>query len=402
MLRHIFLAVSLLLYIPTFAKTRLAVSTLKDEAGSSKCRVNIRGNKLGTGMRTQLVTELMKYKNKFEVMERENLNTVYSEEHNLVNSDDSAAPKRNKFKAAHYSITGSITSFELCADATGGKVDLGGFLSKRGSLKGLKVGAQTANAKVVLDLRIVDVETGEVIHSVSAEGNAKSTNFDLDTNIDGIGLDSNKFESTPIGEATREALNKAAADLAGVIPNKQDEVVTTAENTATTKAAPTQANNNSRTPSSTPSAVEKAPEAKPQYICNYEEFETFKPCKIVELSKQKTRGSVLFTDDGSEKLLNTNEIFFATPLSQQPAIATKVGVPYQTLFPSSTHKTIIACKVTDQLSTQVVVTCPDVSGSGVSLKRRYSDFKIHPHQLFDLTKVYAKQAERVPSSKGNK
>ena len=126
-----------------YGKTRIAVSAFEDKSGSqSSCNKGFfrefLGDKLGTGFKDQLITELAKT-GRFQIVERDNLRKMYTEEHELINADHSTKPKKNKFKAAEYSIVGAITSFELCQSNVGGDLDVGSLLT--GGKKSFDVGA---------------------------------------------------------------------------------------------------------------------------------------------------------------------------------------------------------------------------------------------------------------------
>ncbi len=204
-----------------FAKTRLAVSTFKDKSARSKCRVGwFSRNDLGTGFQEQLITKLQK-KGRFSIQERTNLKQMYNEEHNLINSDRRYSPRKNQFKSAHYSITGAVTAFELCNQGGDAKVDVGGLFGFKNT--GLKVGGGVTKAKVGLDVRIVDVESGEILDSFTVEGSSSSAKFNVDGDYKGSRFGSKAFGNTPLGEATRVALAKAANKIDGILPDRKDD-----------------------------------------------------------------------------------------------------------------------------------------------------------------------------------
>lgn len=219
------LALGTLGIFPTisYAKTRLAVSTFEDKSGSqSSCNKGIlreiMGDKLGRGFKDQLITELSKT-GQFQIVERDNLKKMYSEEHELINADPSTKPRKKGFKAAEYSIVGSVTSFELCQNNVGGDLDVGSLLT--GGKKSFDVGAERSSAKVVLDVRVVNVATGVVVNSFRAEGDAVSTDFKLSGSIKNARFGSKGFYKTPLGEATREALKDAADKITNTLRNRR-------------------------------------------------------------------------------------------------------------------------------------------------------------------------------------
>ncbi|MEO0337170.1 MAG: CsgG/HfaB family protein, partial [Pseudomonadota bacterium] len=205
----LFLVFATVLSFQVVAKTRLAISTFENKTGSSggSCKFSYRRfRSLGKGLKDQLTTWLVKTR-RFSVQERENLKKMYNEEHKLVNSNKRYAPKANQFKAAHYSITGAITKFEMCDSDMGGDVDVGGLFGLKNA--GLEVGASRTTAKVGLDIRIVDVETGEVLSAFAVSGKASSTGVSVDGDIKGADFGTEAFKNTPLGEATDKAVKKA-------------------------------------------------------------------------------------------------------------------------------------------------------------------------------------------------
>jgi len=205
------------------AKTRLAVSAFEDKSGSqSSCNKGflreLMGDKLGSGFKDQLVTELAKT-GRFQIVERDNLRKMYSDEHELINADRATKPKKNKFKAAEFSIVGAVTSFELCQSNVGGDLDVGSLIT--GGKKSFDVGAERSSASVVLDVRVVGVTTGVVIDSFRAEGAATSTDFKLSGSIKGAKFGSKGFYKTPLGEATREALKDATGKIVNSLRNRR-------------------------------------------------------------------------------------------------------------------------------------------------------------------------------------
>jgi hypothetical protein len=76
---------------------------------------------------------------------------------------------------------------------------------------GRSVGLQrsTTEAMVALDIRIYDAATGQILDSVRAEGNAKSSENSVNVEIKDSKVGSSAFNSTPLGAASREAIERA-------------------------------------------------------------------------------------------------------------------------------------------------------------------------------------------------
>ena len=66
---------------------------------------------------------------------------------------------------------------------------------------------------------MVSVATGVVVDSFRAEGSATSTDFKLSGSIKNAKFGSKGFYKTPLGEATREALKDATANIVKALRN---------------------------------------------------------------------------------------------------------------------------------------------------------------------------------------
>jgi hypothetical protein len=165
-------------------------------------------------MADQLITVLSET-GKYDVMEREHLRKMYDQEHELINADKETELTKNKFKTAQYSIAGAVTAFEYCEKGGGGGLNVGKLVG----IGSMRVGGKYAQAKVVMDLRVINTTTGQVMKSVRAEGDVSRAKLGVDGFVKGVDFDSEGFSSTPLGEATREALEDAVIKLAKVIPS---------------------------------------------------------------------------------------------------------------------------------------------------------------------------------------
>jgi curli biogenesis system outer membrane secretion channel CsgG len=346
-----FLAILMLSLLPltSFAKTRLAIANFKNKSGDSRCAIRwFSGDDLGSGMADQLVTELSK-NDRFDIQERENLKEIYSDEHELINADKSAAPKKNQFKAAHFSIVGSVTAFEMCADGLGGKVDVGSLIGFKDS--GLKVGAKRANAKVVIDVRVVDVEKGKVIKSWSSEGKASSTSFDVDGDYKGAGFGSDAFNNTPVGEATRLAMADIVKKIEKTVPQVKDAAPVVSADTPArgTSNAPAK-----MAPAPAARKISKASETKINSSVVCADDSAFSMCKPVQKT-QTGKFQVLYLKDGSEKILSPNQVKELAPAGR-PKLAQSVYVPCEALN-GYCKKEFVACKVADLSEDSASVIC---------------------------------------------
>lgn len=361
MIKALFVVVGILitcsLSSTAVAKTRVAVSKFDNKAGSGRCYLGFFGSNLGSGFTDQIITSLVNT-GKYEIVERDNLKKMYNEEHKLVNADHSTLPQGNKFKAAHYSITGAVTSFELCNSKVGGNVDVGGLLGMKNS--GLKVGGSKASAKVVIDLRVVDVESGTVVTSLRSEGSSSAADIDLKGNVKGAGFGTNAFYSSPIGEATREAIDDAVKKLVTSLPEKSDgnNVAENSQVRAVDQRKPSAQNMNSTSGSS---GVEPS-ETTSNLICPASSIymdSSYGYCKVIQMSKTGQRAQTILMANGKETLLDTTKILEINPIQTSPQIGQLVFMACKSIQSpmSCPQKLITSCKVIDSVADKVAVVC---------------------------------------------
>ncbi len=182
-------------------KKRIAVISFEDRSGY--------GHNIGRGVADMLVTSLVE-SDKFIVIERAELDEILKEQGlgqtGLVTPQSAA--KVGQLLGLQRMITGSITEFGSKQSKVGGGI--GGF----------NLGVSTTTARVVVDLRIINVNTGEIVMAKSAEGE------DSSTGLDNVGMDdidfhnSSTWDNTQLGIASRESINECVEfiteDMAGL------------------------------------------------------------------------------------------------------------------------------------------------------------------------------------------
>ena len=158
---------------------------------------------LGSGLSEILVTELVR-SGRFLVVEREAIQDIVKEQElgmtGLVRKE--TAPKTGVMSGAQFMIKGAVTEF---SDRAGGGAIALGF--RRG-----EIGGGSRTAYVGIDVRIVDNATGQVYASYNAHAKAKSTKANVGVsfshNSDNFKIGTKTFFSTPLGKATRQAVQK--------------------------------------------------------------------------------------------------------------------------------------------------------------------------------------------------
>ena len=173
---------------------------------------------IGQGIQAMLTTRVSQ-DGKFTVVERRKVNTVLKEQDfsasNRVKQGTGA--RVGQVRGADLTLVGDIVVFGRDDRKTSAGVGaiVGGAGGAVGGSKG------DAKAVVVLDYRIVDTETSEVVNSGEARGESKRTSkgFGAALFAGGVGvgggfnMSSSNFAETIIGEATMDAVNKLSQQI---------------------------------------------------------------------------------------------------------------------------------------------------------------------------------------------
>ena len=154
------------------------------------------GNAPASAIMNMMISELHKT-GAFELLEREHLDVVMNERKLLNTSDTSTAAKLGRIAGAQYIITGAITLY---------------YYSEKGSgflLPILGAATQAKTAYVVIDSRIIDVETGKIVYASGQTGDATNKAKTSITNY-------NKMIGGLLGMATRNAVEKHVSAMRGL------------------------------------------------------------------------------------------------------------------------------------------------------------------------------------------
>lgn len=172
------------------------------------------GWNIGGGLAAQLVTELIQTE-RVVVVERAILSKVLIEQE-LGESKLLTPFTRNPtghLLGVDYLIVGEVTEFE--------EKQMGSGMAAK--VFGVKASGQISAAQVGIDLRIVDTRTGEILYSHYSKGRAweKAIGAKFDYKIIDFGGDA--FHKTPLGKATRNAIDDALHFILGVIDKHTEE-----------------------------------------------------------------------------------------------------------------------------------------------------------------------------------
>ncbi len=161
---------------------------------------------------TEALTTSLAATGKFIVLERAALQQVQQEQDldasGRVNTETAA--EKGKLIGAQMLITGDITAFTYNHSAIGGKLT--------NLIKGLDAGVERVSASVSIDLRLIDAVTGQVIASIKGDGSSSQQGVTGHLTRDEKKYDGSVALSTPLGKASREAIEKSIAGIINNIP----------------------------------------------------------------------------------------------------------------------------------------------------------------------------------------
>jgi curli biogenesis system outer membrane secretion channel CsgG len=161
---------------------------------------------------TEMLTTTLINTGRFVVLERQQMQAIVAEQDlnaaGRVNKETGAA--QGRIIGAQAMITGDITGYSYTQQALGG--------TALNVLKGLKIGASRVQAEVVVDLRMVDAATGEVLASATGSGSASATGVATDLTKGDQQISASGAWSTPLGQASRAAIAKVVEQLLAGMP----------------------------------------------------------------------------------------------------------------------------------------------------------------------------------------
>ena len=185
-------------------KARIVVADFEDKMSTSgQYRAEY-----GRGMSDMLKTALFQT-NRYVLLEREKMAAVEAERARRVARN---APPKVEIEDADIVVTAAITGF----DAESGGADIGKNVG--GALGGI-LGAVTGSfrqARVAMDLRMIDVDTGRVIAATSVEATANS--YGGGSTGGSMGGALSGFSRGPMEGAIRQMIQQAVTFVVGRTP----------------------------------------------------------------------------------------------------------------------------------------------------------------------------------------
>ena len=193
-------------------KPRVAVRQFENRSG---VRFFYDGKHVGEGMKEMLESALMET-GKFLVFERESLDDVLLEQDygQSPRFRQGGAPRMGELETLDFLVTGAVTELLQDQSSAGGRVKAG--RKKRKKKKGIDLFDLAGGFKkdhVAIDVKLIDVRTGQIVATTSVEGEAGD--LSLDGALGALGdtgrllLAAGGESRTPIQKAVRACIVQA-------------------------------------------------------------------------------------------------------------------------------------------------------------------------------------------------
>lgn len=206
------LSLAVILATPAFGDLdrRYKVAVLPFDDGSIKDRWWDSSVDVGKGIADELITALLE-KKKFRLIEREQIDKILAEQNFGMSGrvDAKSAAAIGKILGVDFLIIGRVTDFAFHSSGTAlasGKLGAG-------------LGVKSTTARVVIDARMVNTSTAEIVASVNGKGERKNTNLGLGVKGNIVAFGSDEFRKSNLGLALRDAVNQVADNLAAKAPS---------------------------------------------------------------------------------------------------------------------------------------------------------------------------------------
>jgi curli biogenesis system outer membrane secretion channel CsgG len=160
---------------------------------------------------TEMVGTVLVGTGKFIVLERAAIQQIEQEQAlGQGKTTKETAAQIGALLGAQALITGDITGFTFNRSSVGGSVT--------NLVKGLNVAGERVTAEVVIDLRLIDATTGEILFSSKGKGKASQTGVASDLLKGEKSFSTDGSATTPLGNASRQAIQQAVTGLLAGLP----------------------------------------------------------------------------------------------------------------------------------------------------------------------------------------
>jgi len=196
----IMVIITILCSIAFAEKPRIAILKIEDTAGIEK-----RFSEQAASIEGRLMRELTQ-SGLYTVVEREQIDKVIDEQQFNISGvmDESAIIQLGALIGARYVVIGTITAFSISYSALTTPI--------------IEIATEPRTAKVGIDIRIVNIETGEVLIAESGQGSAWKPGNIISVNSENLqthlGGDTNKIDAVIIDKALNKAVSQCVKNIA--------------------------------------------------------------------------------------------------------------------------------------------------------------------------------------------
>lgn len=162
------------------------------------------GGGVGSDLQDMLISELASL-GSFRVLERKELDAVIREQDLGASGrvNPATRSKIGKITGAKFLVAATVSAFEHNTSGVGGGL----------SFKGISLGGRQDKAYMAVDLKVIDVETGEIYDARTVEATSKSSGLSVGVYRGGFGGHLGQYENTPVGKAIRACIMEIAEYL---------------------------------------------------------------------------------------------------------------------------------------------------------------------------------------------
>lgn len=152
---------------------------------------------VGTDLQDMLISELAST-NSFRVLERKELDAVIREQDLGASGrvNPATRSKLGKITGAQYLVAATVSAFEENTSGGGGGL----------SFRGFSIGGHEDKAYMAVDLKVIDVTTGEIYDARTVEATSKSSGISVGVYHGGFGGNLGQYKNTPVGKAIRACI----------------------------------------------------------------------------------------------------------------------------------------------------------------------------------------------------
>ncbi len=156
---------------------------------------------------TEMLTSVLVKSGRFTVLERAAMQQIQQEQQVGTSGATTreTGARQGALLGAQALITGDITGFTFERSSLGG--------SMTNVVKGLSVASERVSAEVIIDLRLIDASTSEIIYSAKGTGKASAVGVAADLVRDEKKYAADATQNTPLGQASRQAIQNAVVSI---------------------------------------------------------------------------------------------------------------------------------------------------------------------------------------------